>query len=496
MELNEKLIKPLIETKYLTVENTDRYRPIIRFFYLEHEKLRYWMYPEEVYEELHKEEYFKDYSEEQCRQDLEALTRWGNLSATQDTKNVNTIEEFKNKKYRYQLTDYSVEIERMVMKLENLSIEGASLEPTLLEKIKISLLQIDKILQEDDEHVYGWWESLNSDFIRLNQNYKDYMRELNSIKAEEMMQTKAFLLFKDHLIEYLRSFVKSLQVNATNIEQVLSEISNDLVHNLLERLTEYDFSIPRLDVERTKEQVRNKIYGKWENIRIWFLGSSHGESEAGKVFDMTNEIIRRITRYATRISEQSNSGANRREEYAKIATLFRNCKNIEEAHRLSSLVFGIEKPLHLKGDLKRETESINSGVYEEEPTIFTVMPRTRTYRERSERRGIADRTKEKEKMKKDNLRKIKQQQELLDSYVKGNRLEFANLPEIEPYVRDTFLMWLSKALEKKDQKAKTEDGRIYYIENPDPERRCILKCSDGTFEMPAYTIIFKEEATL
>ena len=136
MKINEKLIRSLTETKYLNVDNTDRYRPIIRFFYLEYEKLRYWMYPEEVFEELHKEEYFKDYTEEQCRQDLEVLTRWGNLSAIQDTKRVTFIEEFKNKKYRYQLTDYSVEIERMVIRLENLSIEGASLEPTLLEKIR------------------------------------------------------------------------------------------------------------------------------------------------------------------------------------------------------------------------------------------------------------------------------------------------------------------------------------------------------------------------
>ena len=112
MKMNEKLIKPLTETKYLNVDNTDRYRPIIRLFYLEYEKLRYWMYPEEVFEELHKEEYFKDYTEEQCRQDLEVLKNWGNLSAIQDTKRVNSIEEFKNKKYRYQLTDYSVEIER------------------------------------------------------------------------------------------------------------------------------------------------------------------------------------------------------------------------------------------------------------------------------------------------------------------------------------------------------------------------------------------------
>ena len=43
------------------------------------------------------------------------------------------------------------------------------------------------------------------------------MRELNSVKAEEMMKTKAFLLFKDRLTEYLRSFVKNLQLNAAVI---------------------------------------------------------------------------------------------------------------------------------------------------------------------------------------------------------------------------------------------------------------------------------------
>lgn len=493
MKINEKLIKPLTETKYLNVDNTDRYRPIIRLFYLEYEKLRYWMYPEEVFEELHKEEYFKDYTEEQCRQDLEVLKNWGNLSAIQDTKRVNSIEEFKNKKYRYQLTDYSVEIERMVMRLENLSIEGASLEPTLLEKIRMSLSEIPGILDEDDEHLHGWWESLNSDFKRLNQNYQDYMRDLNSMKAEEMMKTKAFLMFKDHLIEYLRSFVKSLQLNATNIEQLLSKLSKEQIQMILERLTEYEFSIPRIDVEVTKEQLWDKIHGRWRSIENWFLGTAGAESEAGKVFDTTNEIIRRITRYATRISEQNHSGANTREEYAKIARLFWDCKTIEEAHRLSAVVFGIEKPLHLKGDIKRDTESINSGVYEEPPAMFTVVPRVRTYREKSERKGIIDRTKEKEQMRRENLKKLKRQQELLDSYVKGNRLEFATLPEIEPYVRDTFLMWLSKALERKEQKAKTEDGRTYYIEKPQHDQRCLLKCSDGTFEMPAYTIVFHEE---
>ena len=53
---------------------------------------------------------------------------------------------------------------------------------------------------KEDENIHAWWNDLNNDFIRLNQNYQDYMRELNSVKAEEMMRTREFLLFKDRLI--------------------------------------------------------------------------------------------------------------------------------------------------------------------------------------------------------------------------------------------------------------------------------------------------------
>ena len=61
------------------------------------------------------------------------------------------------------------------------------------------------------EDLHIWWEDLESDFERLNRNYQDYMRDLNSVRAEEMMRTQAFLIFKDKLVEYLRNFVKGLQ---------------------------------------------------------------------------------------------------------------------------------------------------------------------------------------------------------------------------------------------------------------------------------------------
>ena len=97
MQVTDKLIKPLTEAKYLNADNVDRYRSIMRIFYDNYEKLKYWMYQEEVYAQMIQDPYFKDYRIEQCQQDLTALTEWKNLVTIQDTRKVASIEEFKNK---------------------------------------------------------------------------------------------------------------------------------------------------------------------------------------------------------------------------------------------------------------------------------------------------------------------------------------------------------------------------------------------------------------
>ena len=51
MNITEKITVPLIESRYLSAENADRYRSIMRLFYLHYEKMRYWLYQEEIFEE-------------------------------------------------------------------------------------------------------------------------------------------------------------------------------------------------------------------------------------------------------------------------------------------------------------------------------------------------------------------------------------------------------------------------------------------------------------
>lgn len=491
MQITEQLRKPVKETNYLNVENTDRYRPILRLFYLKYERMKYWLFQEDVYEELKQSPYFADYTMEQCQQDLTTLTAWGNLVTIQDSKNVKTLEEFKNRKYQYQLSEYTVEIERMVIHLENLFVEGASLEPTLLERIREELSRLSEQQDASVEQAYSWWQNLENDFVRLNQNYQDYMRALNSAKAEELMRTREFLVFKDHLIEYLRTFVKALQLNVTMIESYIKNVTEEQIKGILENVVEYEMNIPRIDVEIKREAISERMHGKWTSIEEWFVGKGNKEAEAIRVFDATNEIIRKITRYATRLSEMSNMGANRREEYFKVAEMFGKCQDINEAHRLAACVFGIETTLHLKGDMPRDTDSMNSSIFDEQPYVMTLKPRVRTYREKARRPGITDRSEEQERIRREMIERMERERELLESYIKDNRLEFAELPVIEPQIRDVFLVWLSKALEREDETAKTEDGRTYHLEG-NREETCVVKCTDGEFTMPAFSICFED----
>ena len=52
MQVTEKLTKALTETKYLNADNVSRYRCIMSIFYENNEKLNYWLYQEDVYEEM------------------------------------------------------------------------------------------------------------------------------------------------------------------------------------------------------------------------------------------------------------------------------------------------------------------------------------------------------------------------------------------------------------------------------------------------------------
>ncbi|AKN30064.1 hypothetical protein Ccar_04175 [Clostridium carboxidivorans P7] len=493
MFLDNKLKKEIVETKYLSVDNTWRYRPIIRIMFKNYEKMNFWLLKEQIYEELIKYEDFKKYDMETLKQDLEVLVNWGNLLTMYDTRKMKTLEEFKNKQYKYQVSPYTVEIERMLIRLETLKEENrGSLEATLVERFKEELKEINSMSSKENVKVYDWWKRLNRDFKILNENYQDYISKFYSPKSEELMKTTQFLIFKENFISYLRDFIKGLQVNASAIREFLQRLDENAIEIVIQKSLEHEKSLPRLEGELNEEFYIEKNRGRFYSIKSWFLGEGHKSSMADQLLDSTNEIIRKITRYAVQLTEMRYISGNRKEEYKKIAELFSKCSTIEDAHKLSSVVFGVFIPKHIKGNPVRETESIESSIYEEKPYYVTVKPRIRQYREKTASRvAVKDRSVEKRIRLGKIIAKREEEKKLVEGLIVNDKITFSKLGSISRNQRGILLRWLSKGINNKKGIGKTEYGKIYNVVQHENKEYITLHCDDGEFKMPDYTLVFK-----
>ena len=135
----------VLESSYLTAPNYVTYRSIMRVMFLESEQMNNHLYKEEIFQKLKEDSEFQDYSLEDMRQDLDQLVTWGNLIAIQDPGTVHTIAEYKNRQYRYSMSERAIEVERMTIRLENLEIETSSLSTGYFQRIEDALKNAEKV---------------------------------------------------------------------------------------------------------------------------------------------------------------------------------------------------------------------------------------------------------------------------------------------------------------------------------------------------------------
>jgi uncharacterized protein (TIGR02677 family) len=500
--LNGQLLKPILEASYLTAENAWRYRAILRYFYIQHERLRHYLLPEEVYEHLKASQYFANYTEEQLQQDLNQLVNWGNLIPRQETGRVSTIQEFKRRRFRYQCTPYTVEIERMVQNLENMvgSMRG-SLERTLFERLLEALLRLTRTLPAGSSSPYAvgelspeetnrLWEDVYDDFRKLTENATDYLAHLESEKVEELMRTEVLLVYKDTLTEYLRQFMVALQQSSLKIEAVLQNTPPELVKLIAAAVATYQLSIPRLDAQPERHMLEQRVLGQWQSLKSWFLGVDGQESDQEYLQKQTNEAIRRITRFAQRLGERHHNLRSRRQEYLDLATWFADIEDIDTAHRVAACVFGAAHTRHLYADV-RLSEDIDGTIWDEAPTVLITKPRIRQYRFRTRLGAIVAHGAEKTDLLQEYLDQKAAESQLLESIVNKNQIILRELPPIESHVRKTLLAWIERCMAAPDGVAKTESGRKIQLSLLGDEY-ITLRCEDGTMQMPNFCLRFLE----
>lgn len=485
-------LSSIIETSYLTAQNVRQYRAIMRLFFREYEKMHFQLYKEDVLELLQRQEEFADYTMAQLLQDLDALVGWKNLTPLQDPRKVYTIADYKNKQYRYTMSEYAVEIERLTVRLENLFLESGNLSTNLFKRLADNLEEADQVDGREGKEINEWWNNLQEDFKRLNQNYQDYLREFYSGRAEKLLKSVEFIIHKDRFIAYLKDFVQEMQVHANRIAGIIKRREQIIENSLLEKVVLSELEIPRALSEndgKREEDIRDQVYGKWESLKGWFLPKDGRECESSKVLAITNDIIRSIIQNAALIVQLQNWGVSRKEDYRNMLQMFLDCETMEDAHKLSAHLFGIQQIEHFKIRDERETDSINQSVYEEPASAVFLKPHNRTYREKKDRTGFSDKSLEKLSQRMQYLKRIENERTQMMGYIKDGKLEVGKITEVVPEsVRQTLLQWISQAALSPSGRGRTEYGQEFILKRG--KGNCILKCEDGDLKLPAYTLWF------
>lgn len=458
--MNNSLLKPISELSYLNAQNVGRYRCIMRYFYDQHQRLRYWLRPRDVFDGVMAYGLIDDdYSPELCQKDLSQLVEWGNLVPRHDGGRSATVEEYLRKKFRYQMTPYAVEIERMVAGLEKIRGYGGSLEPGLFESIAVNLDRLEGCGgQMPQGEAVALWESIYEDFIKLTENASDYIASLQSAKVEELMLTEAFLIYKDSVTRYLQDFVQGLQRHAYKIESALTSMPDEVVDRFLSNVQRDLSARPMLDEPLTPEEQQSGTRQEWQSMLRWFVGDDSDPSDVYFLEQTTKDTIARIVRNALRIQEKHRSGVSRKRELDFIGQWFFTMDDVNGAHRLAALVFGLYRCRHFHGVDEKGTENADISMWQAGPNIRGLRSRSRKRLKDAGTGYIADQRDRQHSARSNYLKAQQEERALLMDFLEKERISIRELSPVSAKTRYFLLYWIGRCLANKSRQVFTPEG--------------------------------------
>ena len=494
MALHADLLESIPQAKYLSASNYISYRAIMRTFYLEYQKMHYQLDKDTILAVLHQDPLLSTYTGEQLVSDLDQLVDWKNLIPIQDPHKAYTIADFKNRQYQYMMTEAALEVERMTIILENLYTQSTGLSTSAFRRIQKALHDAEHLDEMSLKDIGEWWQELQEDFRRLRQNHQDYLREFYGSGVEKQMTPTEFVAYKQHLVRYLEEFIRDLQSSVVQIGAQLDALTAEQVDHILLLVHRSALEVPRSHSEQTvhwQEELRQKDRGVWTSLVTWFTGK---DSTARQVMEVTNEVIRRVVQNAALLVQMQNMGVSNKAELRHLMTLFATMPDLDAAHRLSSLVFGAQSARHFTTNRERETDRIDLSTYEEEPMIYMLQPRMRTYKPRMDRSGFADKSEEKAEQRRKILEGERQLRQQVMGYIQNGRLDFSAIVDpVAPEVRAVFLSWVAIANLAPDNRGHTQYGQRFLLKHRE-NGACRLICTDGVLTMPDCVLVFEENA--
>ena len=484
-------LSKISQASYLTAENATRYLTIMHFFYQKKLQLDSLQYRTDILEMM-RTEYNPNYSDQDVDQDLRALVAWGNLIQRQEIMlRPKTIEEYKNKYFRYQITERGVVIEEMLEKLAHIQeTSRGSLDKYRFLQLVNALEKLPQLL--NDEEIYDGWDNIRRIFSDVQNNTSDYIAYITSEEVSSRMQTESFLIYKDKFINYLRDFIIELQKLYYKIQNMIQILKNDSTtqNNIINALYHREKKIPRFaDDQITIKQKEKQFLGELKALSAWFIDTPTRVSEYQMLMTQTNQIIAKLTSLIYFFGQELKQYQSRRQDYLKIADWFMTSENLQKAHEIYAAIFGMTKTRHFHAPSPSEAAGIKDDIWQLSPSELELNKRGRMGNQ-TRKTSVFSLDKAKQWKNLQNYLAAEQaQNKKIRAMVKNDKIDFSEIDDLDSNIRKIFLKWISLSIANCQGIVNTEFGYQVKI-IIDQTIRITVKSIDGTLEMPHVLIHF------
>ncbi len=483
------MVEKIKSVSYLTADNLVRYRKIMRFFYKKHRQMQGTMYRPDIIKMM-QSDFSIEYGELEVDQDLEQLVSWGNLQKQQERIRPKSIEEYRNKNFRYQITEEGILIEEMVYQITTKKHVAIG---ALNEESINKLLDLLEQLVNQPNDVISLWLLIRKEFRTVGEDTANYIGYITSPEVDSRMKTEQFLIYKDKFVTYLREFISGVQNLQYRFVQAVNKLDRLDFSELIDAVLLKEQEVPTMN-EISRNEIEEQVLGEIEALKNWFVGSNSRQSEFENLMMQTDQMIRKITELIYYFSQEIHQYQSRRKDYIQIAKWLFEADSLEESQKIFAGIFGLSNTRHFYVSEGSDATNTRENSWQLDPSILYLSKRGRGARREKKASSFTMDVGHQLKIIKEHQLIQEMNRQQIDNYFKDGRLDFSTVSNLDSHSRMIFLRWISLAFssylpQKKKAKAQFNQSIVTEFEFSvniiiDTSKRIIVNCEDGQLEMP------------
>jgi uncharacterized protein (TIGR02677 family) len=491
--------------KYAVVEGAERYRRIMRVFYLEHRHFGLRLTPDDVAHRL-AELYDFELEPHVLSQCLDQLHTWGAVSREYDTTLARTARELRQNRFTYDITQAATRVEALLEALDQLAETVGALEGSRLPEIRDALRRIARLLDEEapkGAELRTQFERLTGEIERLHDAASDFMSRLNRVIARsEQIVEDEFDACKGLLIEHMQGFRGDLRRHAPEIADALRTVERLGTARMAALIVStLDLpALPGIDTQEVAARRHAELLDQWHGVRDWFLDDAGRRSPWASLNDKVIDAIRAVLDIAERIIDRRTNRADRARACERLARLVHDAPSEQDASAVVAAALGIAAPRHVgvpEDDPEALAAPAQTSWLVAPPAPVTAHLRRPGARTPGAGRGspIADTAAARARALERSRRERAELAAMLARFAGLGSVRLSDVGTLSETEFRHLLRWIGRAFETpKDaagaRRADSQDGRARIVlRPPEPVRaRVELRVPQGRFTTPDYEL--------